>query len=335
MNDVLISVIVPVYRENNLYLKKCLDSLCSQSFQNMEIILSDDGMTEENRELAETYMHQYPMISRIGGTNEGVSAARNRGIEKAQGEWLAFVDSDDWIDPQYLEKLYAAAVRESADIVLCGYKRVYETNEEVIVKDSSFPMNSEEYLHHVLNVQNGFGFVHMKLYRKSLLAGGVRFHTELSLAEDALFNIEICGSAQKIYYIAEPLYCYRFNSNSAVRRFRPDYARNFQKSMELTDAVLQKSAVPYQRTDFENYAAYHVLLILVNYCCHPENEKKGIRSIKEVLAVPVFAEAVRNSSFENLSMTRKITLAMLKCRAYGIANLIGVIRQTQFKRSRS
>ncbi len=331
MSRVLVSVIVPVYRENDEYLKKCLDSLCGQSFRELEIIVSDDGMTEQNREL----VRQYPMVTVIGGTNEGVSAARNRGIEKAQGEWLAFVDSDDWVDSMYLEKLYAAAVRESADIVLCGYKRVYENNEEVIVKDKDFSMTNEEYLHHVLNVQNGFGFVHMKLYRKSLLNAGVRFNTELSLAEDALFNIEVCRYAKKICYLAEPLYFYRFNRNSAVRRFRPEYVNNFRKSMERADEVLQRSGMTYDRTDFENYAAYHVLLILVNYCCHPENPEKGIRSIKEVLAVPVFAQAVKGSSFDNLSVSRKVTLAMLKCRAYGIADWIGRFRQMQFRRSQS
>lgn len=327
----LISVIIPVYNENDIYLKECLNSVMDQTYKNIEVILVDDGMSNENRNTVSSYLNGPVPVTVIGGKNEGVSAARNKGIEAAQGKWIAFIDSDDWIDAEYLQKLHTAAVDHNSDIVICGYERVYDSGREEIVKPQSFAMDQSAFLTSVLNVQNGFGFVHMKLYRKDLFASGIRFDTSLALGEDALLNIELSSQVKKVYYLAEPLYNFRFNSASAVRGFREDFAKTILRAMVAAKNSLEQMGIEPGK-DYYGYVSYHVLLVIVNYCCHPDNPQNGIASIRKVMQIPLFRECVARSGLKEFSLTRKVTLLTLKTRLYILTDAIGIYRQKQFRK---
>lgn len=329
----LISVIVPVYRQNNTYLKQCMDSIVCQTYPHTEILIVNDGMTEDNIELANYYINTYDNIQLIGDKNEGVSSARNKGIDAASGQWLAFIDSDDWIEDNYLEQLYNAATAHGAEIVICGHKRSYESHEEIIVKRESFDLSSREFLKNVLNVQNCFGFSWGKLYKKSLFGSDIRFNKDVSIAEDALIQINLCKRAERIYYIALPLYYYRFNDNSVVRKFKTNYVDTIVKSMTEAQISLGELPFPYNKKDFYNYVAYHVLLILVNYCCHPDNPSRSVSCIKKTLAIPIFNESIRCSDYSDLSATRKVALFTLKKKLYYLSYIIGAFRQIQFRKN--
>ncbi len=333
MKKGLISVIIPVYQENDNYLIECLDSVCAQTYPKTEIIVVDDGMTDSNKAIVESYRSRNNSIRLIGGRNEGVSAARNKGLKEAQGEWIAFIDSDDWIEHDYLKTLQHYAVAKKADIVLCGYHRIYGTNKETIVKESGFMMDGVSFLKAVLNVQNGFGFVHMKLYRSSLFDSGVTFDTSLSLAEDALLNIQLSRYLENAFYLAEPLYNYRFNDASAVRKFRADFAERIYSAMTTVRDNL-RDADMYNSREYFSFVAYHVLLIMINYCCHPENPEKGIACIRRVMSNPLFAECIHKADCTGLSVTRAVTLMTLKTKAYAMTYLIGQFRQRQFRKAR-
>lgn len=149
----LISVIIPVYMENNEYLKQCIDSVLNQTYKNIEIIIIDDGMTDKNRELVMQYQKTYSNIKIIGKNNEGVSAARNKGIDASKGNWIVFVDSDDYIDYEYCEKMLKCMLETKSQCVACAYYRLYKNKIETIRKKSSFPINGEEYIDQVLNTQ--------------------------------------------------------------------------------------------------------------------------------------------------------------------------------------
>lgn len=330
----LITVIIPVYRQDNTYLKKCLDSIVKQTYPHTEIIIVNDGMTEDNTELINHYLNSYDNVRLIGDKNEGVSSARNKGVDAANGEWLAFIDSDDWIDEDYLEQLYKAATDHDAEIVICGHKRVYGSYEEIIVKNKSFALSSQEFLKNVLNVQNCFGFSWSKLYKKSLFSTNIRFNKDVSIAEDALIQIDLCKKTERIFYVALPLYYYRFNDNSTVREFKTNYVDIIAKSMTEAQRSLDSASFSYNKKDFYNYIAYHVLLILVNYCCHPENPDRGVSCIKATAEIPIFKEAILRSDYRDLSSTRKITLFTLKKKLYYLSYLIGAYRQMQFRKQK-
>lgn len=122
MNIVRISVIVPVYNVEK-YLEKCLDSLVNQTLKDIEIICINDGSTDKSGEILCSYAQRYSQIVVLNQLNKGQSAARNYGITMANGEYLGFVDSDDWVDLDYFEKLYTAAKKYECDIACAGFKR--------------------------------------------------------------------------------------------------------------------------------------------------------------------------------------------------------------------
>ena len=159
----LISVIVPVYNVEK-YIKKCLDSIIYQTYKNIEIILVDDGSTDNSGIICDVYKERDKRIKVIHKKNNGVSAARNTGIENANGKWISFVDSDDWIDKNYFEILISKIYNNDIDCILCCYNRVVKNNVEkvkYVTEEKNY--TSRQYLINSLNPQTGFGFCHMKL----------------------------------------------------------------------------------------------------------------------------------------------------------------------------
>lgn len=145
MTNELISVIVPIYNVEN-YLDKCIQSICAQTYQDLEIILVDDGSTDSSGAICDTYVPKDPRVRVIHKQNGGLSDARNAGIEVAVGKWFSFIDSDDFIANDTIEKLYLAAVSNNCQISVCNMVRIFEdgetqdfynpVNEVTILKDS-------------------------------------------------------------------------------------------------------------------------------------------------------------------------------------------------------
>lgn len=129
MDEVLISVVVPVYNVEH-YLKKCVDSICHQTYRNLEIILVDDGSTDCSGSLCDEFATSDSRIRVIHKSNGGLSDARNAGMELASGEWWMFVDSDDYIAPDTVETLLLAAVENHCEIAVCNMMRIYEDGKQ-------------------------------------------------------------------------------------------------------------------------------------------------------------------------------------------------------------
>ena len=129
MDEVLISVVVPVYNVEH-YLKKCVDSICHQTYRNLEIILVDDGSTDCSGSLCDEFATSDSRIRVIHKSNGGLSDARNAGMELASGEWWMFVDSDDYIAPDTAETLLLAAVENHCEIAVCNMMRIYEDGKQ-------------------------------------------------------------------------------------------------------------------------------------------------------------------------------------------------------------
>lgn len=138
----LISVVVPVYKVEN-YLNRCIDSILHQSYENIELILIDDGSPDNCPVICDSYANEYDFIKVIHKENEGVSAARNSGIEIAKGNYIAFVDSDDYIHTDYLTTLIYMLRRSDAKISMCSYKKVIDYEENVIISNSDFMIISD------------------------------------------------------------------------------------------------------------------------------------------------------------------------------------------------
>lgn len=216
MNNVLISVIIPVYNVE-VYLDKCLYSVIHNTYKNLEIICINDGSTDNSLQILKHYYQMDPRIRIVDKMNQGVSSARNEGLKMATGQWIAFVDSDDWIHPQYFEILLKLADKFSADIIIGNHVRKK-------VEDVEYPDFKHDYIDcikvdipMIYRNRNMKSFVWGKLFKKEVISNHL-FDEEIAYGEDFLFNAKIYCDADRlnIVHADVALYYYNDREGSAV-----------------------------------------------------------------------------------------------------------------------
>ncbi len=228
----MISIVVPVYNAEE-YIEKCIKSILKQTYGQWELLLIDNGSTDDSYEVCRKYtqlderifvLHQH--------RNQGVSVARNLGKEKANGEFITFIDADDWVKPDFLEKLIYIQKKEQADMVICGYKAVYESDREEVAEAA----NSEEkpkksYRIKVYDIER---YMEKYLLQGNTHCWGVLYHKEvleeitfpkgITIGEDLLFLIEAALKAEKIAVTDYKGYQYYINEKGAMKKkFTPAY----------------------------------------------------------------------------------------------------------------
>lgn len=204
----LFSIIVPVYNVEK-YLDKCLASILRQTFKNFECIIIDDGSPDNSNAIIDKYVKLDQRFKVIHQKNMGISAARNTGLDIAKGDYIIFVDSDDYIADDYLEKFAKKIADTDADIVICGFIEAYKDYE----KNKVFTAESTEVIKQNILADVWPSYVWNKCYKKDLFTN-IRFPVG-KIFEDILTIPELCLYAQKIVCIPDKLYYYnRQNENS-------------------------------------------------------------------------------------------------------------------------
>lgn len=216
----LISVIVPVYNGQD-YLEKCIESIENQTYENLEIIVINDGSTDETASICVRLRETYENFHVITMEDEGVSAARNAGIDAATGTFVTFVDADDRLRPKTLEVLYRCILDTGCDVAGCGFS-VWKTEEEwKLFSDQRFHINkAEKYLpteYLQEQILNGNSRCWSKLYRRSAI-GNLRFQNGLSIGEDMLFLVKLLSYIRGIAETDYPGYGYFQNPKGAMNR---------------------------------------------------------------------------------------------------------------------
>lgn len=227
----MISVIVPVYNVKP-YLCKCVDSIINQTYQDLEIILVDDGSTDGSGEMCEEYAKIDSRVVSLHQKNAGQGAARNYGLEKAHGEWIGFVDADDWIDRNYYEKLVRAAEISGADMACCD-RRVYDeqgnlTYEAKIAEGKTYRIDDiEEYFYRYFFRYTPV--VYNKVYRTTVI-DSIRFRDVSEVgSEDALFNYEVMLAIKMVTEVEGIAYNNLARNNSTARSYRGgDLCKNYR-----------------------------------------------------------------------------------------------------------
>ena len=244
-----ISVIVPVYHCEE-FLPACIDSILRQTYKNLEIILVDDGGKDDSGAICDTYAAADSRIRVIHQANQGVSAARNAGIEASTGEMITFVDSDDTIEPDMYEVLAKLAQEHQADIAHCGYRKVHfdGSTKDVLGTGILLVQDSWEASECLLTGKHFTGSPCTKLYRKDLFSD-IRFDTELKINEDVLMNVEVFHKANKLVFLDVPKYCYYEREQSATR------VTNRLKIKRDCVAASQRMLDLYQGTPLEQACA--------------------------------------------------------------------------------
>lgn len=203
-----ISIIIPAYNTEK-YLDKCITSVCRQTFEDLEVIIINDGSTDQTGNIADDWAQRDSRVRVVHTPNGGVAEARNIGLRHAQGRYIGFVDSDDWVEPEMFEKLVEAAQQDAADIAICGHVR--ETDDGVLmrlrqpVKESAVWTGHQALVKLLLDYKIR-AYLWDKLYKKELFKG-LTF-PEGRLFEDQQVLHKVFEKASKVSYISQPLYHY-------------------------------------------------------------------------------------------------------------------------------
>lgn len=228
-----VSIVVPVYN-TSLYLRECLDSIKSQTLKEIEVIVVDDGSTDSSPAICDEYASDR-RFKIFHNKNQGVSSSRNFGIEKAEGEFLVFVDSDDWLESNFCEKMYEVAISNRVDLVICAHynestlgskvRRMYSENK--IFRENEY--RNEIQLHTLgltgqkmknPSLLDRHTPVWARLYRMEVIRDNSLRYIDLNLlpSECLQFNFEFTSFATSAYFFSTPLYHYRRNTDNSVTK---------------------------------------------------------------------------------------------------------------------
>ena len=237
-----VSVIVPIYNVKK-YIKKCLDSLVIQNFSNMEIILVNDGSTDNSLEIISEYKEKYPDLIKIyNKDNGGAASARNFGIKKALGNYIIFVDSDDWVSSNLVSKLYNKAKNTSSDIVVCGAYSVTDNIENEIDTFHNYSNNMSK--NYMLNCSGPC----WQIIKKNLIVDNNLYFLEHHFYEDIAIIPSLCLFAKKIEYLPMNLYYYLIRSGSTMNQ------QKYSKSLEdIFDSMENLSNIFVSKNCYQEY----------------------------------------------------------------------------------
>ena len=218
-NKFLISIIVPVYNVEQ-YLPKCLDSIINQTYKNLEIILIDDGSTDKSGKICDKYKNEDKRIKVIHKINTGVSAARNDGIDIAQGTYITFVDSDDWIEEDYINLATACLTKYQPDILINNYKRCNKDNSNSMNMDPIF-FYSQEALFEMVR-KKYFNWSPVATFYSTKICKSIKFDSNINYGEDLLFKYNFIKNSKNILYVPLKKYFYINRKSSACNGYAID-----------------------------------------------------------------------------------------------------------------
>lgn len=255
----LVSVIVPVYNAEK-YLPACLDSICNQTLQELEIIVVDDGSTDKSGEIADEYAVRDERIKVVHKRNGNPGATRNVGLRFVTGEYVGFVDSDDWIEPEMYNKMYEYAIHNGSDLTVCGVSVDYTRDKKSILyqMENAYTENNRGCLLELyfdLTNKNLFAYPVNKLYRTNLIHHYQLLFPEVLPYEDLMFNLNYYRVLQSVSFLPDIFYHYmRRDELSAAGAYSPNHLH----ACEMTEIVFRHffEAYNYNNVKVESYLRY-------------------------------------------------------------------------------
>lgn len=257
MQNDLISIVVPVYNVE-AYIERCVQSLVSQTYSDYEILLINDGSTDSSGEICEKLAKRYNKIKVFHKINGGLGAARNYGIERAEGEFICFVDSDDMVVSNYLETMITEMKKTKADIVICGY--IYQTgNKKVYYKNTSKTIEVKEIIPEIAKGNPIYNFAWNKLYKMKYIQKMEKLFEDRHSAEDMYFNCIYYNVINNICIVEQELYTY-FVNNSSLSNGRRD---NFYYDMKKVYDAFKNLC---ENKNFDTKYADALMIVLLRNC---------------------------------------------------------------------
>ena len=342
MDKFLVSVIVPVYKVPEIYLRNCIESIQNQTLQNIEIILIDDGSPDNSGIICDEYSHNDKRIVTIHKENGGLSSSRNAGQRAATGEYIMFVDGDDWIEKDMCESLYNIAQETGAELVMCGTYRDYASSSfeyKVDLEDKKIyeGIECKKLQEKLLDFNGNIAVAYSKLFLKKFLDKYQIFHDEelKQGAEGLEFNIRLFDKLNKATFTAKSFYHYIYNENSISSNSTDSnnelVVRCYSKIFEMINSSSNsENLIPR----FYNRFLYVIVTTAISGYFNPNNKdcyKERVRKFNNYLEKPLVQQTLNYSNLTGISKQRKIVLWLIKHKMFFAIEILGQIRKLQKK----
>lgn len=337
-----VSIIIPVYNAQE-HLKKCLDSVVNQTFKDLEVIIVNDGSTDNSLKICKKYSENDKRIKVIDKENGGVSKARNIGLLYVNSEYISFIDSDDWIEPNMIEGLYNSLLINNADFCMCNYIKENEIkseyvktniNKEVLYKneikcDLLIPLiergNNEK--EHVLA---GFRSPWGKLFKRDIIEKyNIKFKEDLIIGEDFIFNLEFLININKSIINEEFYYHYWTNINSATMKYKKDcWESIYRNTILYLEDFLKKNNLYLQANDKVNKLIIKYFLMSVMNESRRDNPKtrvEKINTIKEMCDDKIIINSLKSTKLNLFGKKNNLILILARYKLKYLIYLVSII----------
>lgn len=332
-----ISVIIPIYKVQEKYLRRCIESLEKQTFQDIEIILVDDGSPDFSGEICDEYASEDKRIHVIHCKNQGVSVARNTGIDYASGKYIMFVDADDWVEEDLCEKVFLEAEKRNIEVLVFGYNQVgkdWEKEFQVVEKNEKIILDKKVRLElqlRILRYTKEYGSVNLctpwgKLYKSDLIKENkVYFQAGLKRGEDMLFNLAVLECAKSILFYSFLGYHYRINELSESQTYTPQILEISSEIIGYIKEFGEKNNK--EKIFFEGIFAYSIESLyeqMYMYFFNVHNlasRKNKIKEFSEQIKREPYCSVAKKVSINRLSKKNailKICLQLHQAQLFGI-----------------
>ena len=330
-----ISVIIPVYNVEK-YLDRCIKSVMNQTFKDIEIIIVDDGSQDACSDKCDEYAKLDCRVKVIHQVNQGAGFARNTGIKEAQGEYVAFIDSDDYIDYSMLEKLYYIANKENLDACSCGIRNI--NNDLLLYDQYDYPeykilINNEECREMALELLRGKSAkISSNLYQRHRMAvwhtifklsviklNKIFFPSERKVfSEDLAFNFSFFTCANRVGFIPDIMvyHCYNSDSLTATRVKTNVYPKLKQQLQDLKIYMVNKKYNEYQIDSLRLFFVNYIISIIRVIVKSEKNKDDSYKKIKTIVEDDVSWKFIKKGSFVNrLKWHRRFLLCLIYSRS--------------------
>ncbi len=347
----MISVIIPVY-DAQPYLHRCIDSVLGSTYSDFEIILVNDGSTDRSPDICRAYAEADNRVIYISQENQGVSAARNRGLEAARGEWIVFLDSDDFITDDYLS-LTAEAACEEQDMILFRFalhassssrdgqstggsaeKALLYRGEEIrgLISRILVPRPLPERQCAAMDFRTPCA----RAYRRSIIERySIAFSTDIRIGEDLLFNLEYQLHVKSCACIPRTVYFYDIHGDSSSHHFNPGLRENHARLLRAVRETLEKNGLlPGMERDYCSYALENLTYVLIREIFsplspRPYRESRGL--CRKMRRDPLYREALRYNLSTGI-LPRRVLAGAFWLRCYLLTALISRVSYAWLER---
>ncbi|WP_099469144.1 glycosyltransferase family 2 protein [Konateibacter massiliensis] len=327
-----VSVIVPVYNVEQ-YLDRCVKSIQEQTMEELEIILVDDGSTDSSGKMCDVYANSDPRIWVVHKENGGLTSAWKTGVNRATGEFVGFVDSDDWVDKDMFATLYERAKESDADLTICGLVYEFEDGTAETKTESSKLAGKvyeradieKEIYPTLLSDGSFFGRTIQparvtKLYRRQIVLDNMKYCSDtVSIGEDLQLTFPVLCDAKRVCMIEDYFpYHYWINEKSMTGRHDEHYVVKIAETMnQLLNISIQKNVYDFFTQITNDFLCLTILGIKSEIM---KNYKSGFRTViknlKKIFNMPEVREAIRTYDMPRLSLAEKIYIKLIKFKLY-------------------